>query len=175
MNINKQVYPIALITDCLKNRRKIITIKYALNHLLIQIHLFGVKELLFPSPNFIPTTNTIKQSKMSKNVENFEEFLKNLNEELEAVCQQHPNDDGENDDCADFSDKLNIFSRYMMELIDSGLCDDVEIESTPSQSMCTDGNTKIQSDLNKVRICLENHIQLADHAIDSLLEGKNGT
>lgn len=107
-------------------------------------------------------------------VENFKEFVKNLNAEMNAVNRKYPN--AEDNNCGSCLEKLNIFTRYTETLADNcqNLHGKVHTESMPSGSICTGANTKIRDDLNVVRNCLENRIQMEEQAIETLLEGRNG-
>lgn len=113
---------------------------------------------------------------MSENqVQNFGDFVQSLNDELHTVDQKY-SDDGENANCAKCWEKLNIYARYTTNLINNGRYysrDISENESIPSRSLCSDGNTNIQANMNAVRSCLHNRIQMEDQAIDSLLQGKH--
>lgn len=113
---------------------------------------------------------------MSENFESFEVFLKNLNDDLNTIDEKYPNDE-ENDSCTKCMEKLNIYTRYTMALINSGWFharDNAEAtQSIPSRSLCTDGSSKIQEDLIAVRNCLDDRIQLEEQAIDSLFQGMN--
>lgn len=109
---------------------------------------------------------------MSENLQNFEDFIKNLNDDLDTVDEKYP-DEQESDNCAKCLEKLNIYTRYTMALINSNSRDNVESQQSIPSPLCTDGNPKIQDDLNVVRNVLDNRIQLEEQAIDSLLEGKN--
>lgn len=108
---------------------------------------------------------------MSKIAKNFEEFIQNLNDELDAVSQKYPNGEGENYDCG--LEKLKIFTRYTTALINSRSYsdDNVRTESTPNRFMCADGNAKIQNDLNAVRNGLDRSNQVEEQAVESLLKG----
>lgn len=112
---------------------------------------------------------------MSEHLQNFEDFIKNLNDDLDTVDEKYP-DEQESDNCAKCLEKLNIYTRYTMALINSKCYhsrDNVESQQSIPSPLCTDGNPKIQDDLNVVRNVLDNRIQLEEQAIDSLLEGKN--
>lgn len=88
---------------------------------------------------------------MSENQQqNFEDFIKNRNTELHIVDQK-------------YSNKMSK-ANYTTDLI---------INSIPSRSMCTDANTNIQDDMNLVRNCLDNRLQMDEQAIDALLQGKH--
>lgn len=97
---------------------------------------------------------TKEPQKMSEITQSFEKFIQNLNDELGAISQKYPKNEEANDD-----------SRWHSP-------DDVRTESTLNRLLCTDGNAKIQNNLNAVRNCLGNRIQVEQQAIESLSEGK---
>lgn len=114
---------------------------------------------------------------MSEHLQNFEDFLKSLNGELSALDEKHPADE-KNDSCTKCLEKLNIYTRSTMSLLNSGWYHALHknaVEVTASRSLCTDGHAKIQQDFNVVRNCLDNRIQLEEQAIDSLVQGKKLT
>lgn len=108
---------------------------------------------------------------MSENLQQ-ENIVKNFQDELDSIDEKYQ-DDTESENCAKCLEKLNIYTRFVADLIDRGLfhnlhgdLDDVSISSTLEET-----NAKIQYDLNVVRDCLDNRKEIEKHAIDSLSEG----
>lgn len=106
----------------------------------------------------------------------FEDYIENLNKELDVVDQKYP-DDGESDNCAKCLEKLNVYTRYTMGLINNGWHYlgklGYENISNFNVSLCTDVPAAIQVDFKVVRDSFENPNQLKEQAIDSLLKGKS--
>lgn len=102
---------------------------------------------------------------MSENLQQ-ENIVKNFQDELDSIDEKYQ-DDTESENCAKCLEKLNIYTRFVADLINlHGDLDDVSISSTLEET-----NAKIQYDLNVVRDCLDNRKEIEKHAIDSLSEG----
>lgn len=107
---------------------------------------------------------------MSENSQqNFKDFVKNLNDELSGIDQKYP-DANESDNCAKGLEKLNVYTRFTTDLINSGLCYALEYSENGTIAI---ENLQSQNALNDVRNVLNNRIEMEEQAIDSLLKGKD--
>lgn len=99
-------------------------------------------------------------------------FIENLNIELDAVNQKYP-DDAESENSAKCLEKLNIYTRCTMNLINTGRNYTEKFEYEQYTDNLDDGNAKTQNDLNVVHNCWDNRIKMVEQAISSILEGRH--
>lgn len=122
---------------------------------------------------------------MSKNSEpiytDFYAYVERMRAELAAVDAKYNGSD-EEDECAKYREKLNIYQRYTDDLINNGfqylgviehLRKELAANDTSSvgsnSSICED---TVNADINFIRKCLESRTGMEEKAIDSLIEGK---
>lgn len=110
---------------------------------------------------------------MSENLQQ-NKIMENLQEELDRIDEKYP-DDNENDNCARCFEKLDIYGRYLPDLMDNTPYDNFrdEFDIVPYSNTIEDSKAKIQHELNVARDCLDNRKDIEKQAIDSLSEGKH--
>lgn len=110
---------------------------------------------------------------MSENLER-NKIVKSLQDELDRIDRKYP-DDSESDNCAKCLEKLEVYTRFTPDLVDSSryshVQDDFYIETL--SNTLDEVNAKIRNDLIVARDCLENRKEIEREAIDSLVEGKH--
>lgn len=104
--------------------------------------------------------------------QNFEDFIKNLNDELYSIDQKYSNET-DNENCTKCLEKLTVYTRCTTHLLNNcygrhSSQSAGEIESVPRRS-----NANIHDDMNLVRTRLEHRIQMDEQAIDSLSQGRH--
>lgn len=113
---------------------------------------------------------------MSENLEQ-SNIIKKFQDELDRIDQKYP-EDTDIDNCAKCFEKLSAYTRFTMDLIDSGrhyhFHDHPKMVSDETVSIkLEETKAKIQLDLNVVRDSLGNQEEIEKQANDSILEGKH--
>lgn len=113
----------------------------------------------------------------------FYEYVNRMKAELASIDAKYfGNDDG--DECVQYREKLNIYSRYTDDLINNGFqyldiidhlkkelaANNFDASSIDSSSSICEGT--VNADLNFLRNFLENRTGMEEKAFDSLNQGK---